>query len=240
MKCIFADLRRAITGRWFLIAVFVSALLLWLSIGPETWGFLDMLQEENMFDLNYFLQNALSGQLGLLLLPALSALPYGAEPLNELHSGAFRSVLFRTGRKTYITGKVLACFTSGLCVQACAFFLLTTLLFVVVLAFGGETLSFLALPQLFPTLFGRMLCGGNFAMMGCTIALITETSSAAMIAPLCIFYALTMIATRFFPENILFSPLAWQSLPLLTLLIGTAVFIILTYITLYWEVQKHV
>ncbi|MEF9878581.1 MAG: hypothetical protein RR975_04060 [Clostridia bacterium] len=240
MKCIFSDFRRAITGRWFLVAIFASALALWLSIGSETWYFFDMLQEGDTPDWASFLQSALSGQIGLLLLPALSALPCGAEALGEIRSGAFRSAIFRTGRKTYIAGQVLACYVSGLLVQLCAFAVLIGFLTIATVAAGGAFMPFAALLELAPPLLGRMLCGGGWALIGCTVALLSETASAAMIAPLCLCYALTMIATRFFPNAAMLNPVNWQHAPLLVLTVAACVLLLATGATLYWEVQKHV
>ena len=44
MKSICYDLRRAITGRWFLAALLASTIALYLSIGQATYGLIDYLK----------------------------------------------------------------------------------------------------------------------------------------------------------------------------------------------------
>lgn len=239
MKCIFLDFRRAITGRWFSAAILASALTLWLSIGSQTWYLFDMIADMEASDWFDLLQSTLSGELALLLLPALSALPYGAQALRELRSGAFRMAIFRSGRRAYIVGHAIICFASGMLVQLCAFVLLSIFLMVGALA-GGSMLSLSVLPELAPLLLGRMLCGGGWALIGCMAALLTDTASAAMIAPLCLCYALTMIATRFFPGVAMLDPIGWQNAPLFLLLPAALLMLLGTSATLHREVQKHV
>ena len=41
------------------------------------------------------------------------------------------------------------------------------------------------------------------------MALMTETTSAAYLAPLCLCYAMVMIGTRFFPDVALLNPTNW-------------------------------
>ncbi len=240
MKCILLDFRRAITGRWFPAAFFASALTLWLSIGSRTWYLFDMMGYMEAPEWVDLLQSALTGDLALLLLPALSSLPYSAQALRELRSGAFRMAVFRAGRRAYIAGHATVCFVSGMLVQLCAFVLLTGFLTAATVAADGPALPLLALPELAPLLLGRMLCGGGWALIGCSAALLTDTASAAMIGPLCLCYTLTMIATRFFPGAAMLDPLRWQGAPLFILLIAALLMLLGTGAALHREVQKHV
>ena len=64
----------------------------------------------------------------------------------------------------------------------------------------------------------------------------TETTSAAYLAPLCLCYAMVMIGTRFFPEAILLNPSNWLTgafWPLLLVLI-----VLMT--ALAWMLRKKV
>lgn len=244
MKCIFSNFRRAITGHWFLIAIFASMLALWASIGSQTWDFFDMLrsagEDGDWVDWSYFLQSSLTGQLGLLLLPALAALPFASEALHELKSGVFRPVLFRTGKTAYIAGQTLGCMVSGMLVQVFAFAGLVLFISFASFFAGGGWIAPQTLTDCLPLLLGRMLCGGGWALVGCILALVTETSSAAMIAPLCLCYALTMIGTRFFPDTVLLSPMNWLTAPLPALALATGTLLAAAYTTLHQEVKKHV
>ena len=243
MKCIFSDFRRAITGRWFLIAIFASMLALWASVGPQSWYVLDALQmaaeDDEWMDWPYFLQSALTGQLGLLLLPALSALPCASEALHELRSGVFRPAIFRTGRAAYIWGQTLSCVVSGMAVQLCAFVGLSLFLNAASRMAGGGWIPMEALGGCLPPLVGRALCGGGWAVIGCIVALITETSSAALIAPLCLCYALTMIGTRFFPNALFLNPVNWPSAPPPALLLALCLLTFSALLILTREVTNH-
>lgn len=244
MKCIFSDFRRALTGRLFLIAIFASMLALWASIGSQTWYFFDMLQsageDGDWVDWSYFLQSALTGQLDLLLLPALAALPFASEALHAFKSGVFRPVLFRTGKAAYIAGQTLSCMVSGMMVQFFAFAGLVLFISFASFFAGGGWISLQALADCLPLLLGRMLCGGGWALTGCILALVTETSSAAIIAPLCLCYALTMIGTRFFPGAVLLSPMNWPTAPFPALALATGTLLIAACATLHQEVKQHV
>ncbi len=243
MKCILSDFRRALAGRWFLIAVFASILALWASVGSQSWYFSDMLQsaaDDGWADLGCFLQSALTGQLGLLLLPALSALPFASEALHELRSGVFRPAIFRTGKADYIAGQTLGCMVSGMLVQLFAFAGLTLFIGAASVIIGGGLLPASALADCLPLLLGRILCGGGWALIGCILALITETSSAAMLAPLCLCYAITMISTRFFPDAALLSPLSWQSAPPSVLALAVIALLLAACAALNREVKRYV
>lgn len=69
----------------------------------------------------------------------------------------------------------------------------------------------------------RALCGGIWAAVGSILALLTESASAATIGPLCLFYALLMVGTRFFPEQPAVNPATWQSAYSPWLILGLAV-----------------
>ena len=79
MKCIFYDFRRAITGRWFLVAFFASVVSLYMSIGDQSYYLMNMLSEMEMYADSFWLDAAsllfqgMQGDFGVMILPALSA-----------------------------------------------------------------------------------------------------------------------------------------------------------------------
>lgn len=215
MKCIIYDFRRAITGRWFLVAFFASVASLYMSIGDQSYYLVNMLSEMEMYEDSFWLDAAtllsqgLQGDFGVMILPALSALPFAAQALQEIRSGAIRPAVFRVGRKGWIAGKLLSTFVSGMLLQMAAAIGLLLVFHLMMLICAG---------QLFPTgdfapvravLLRRTLCGGIWAGAGCLFALVTETTSAACLAPLCLCYAMVMIGTRFFPDRALLNPVNW-------------------------------
>ena len=126
MKCILSDVRRAIAGRWFLAAWIATTAALYLSVGQATYGLIGYLeniewQEEDFwYSLSDLLALGMKGNFGMLTLPALSALPFAAQALHEIKSGAIRPAVFRTGRKNWIIGKAAGCAISGMLLQGAA------------------------------------------------------------------------------------------------------------------------
>lgn len=243
MKCIWDDFRRAITGRWFLIALFASIAALYLSIGSETDSLIDRMKqylelEEEFFypDAAVLLRNGLLGEFGIMTLPALSALPFAGQALQEIRSGAIRPALFRVGRKSWIAGKMLATLFSGILLQLMAVLGLLLILHLLMQIFAGQWFPMGDFGQVWPMFLRRMICGGIWSGVGCLIALMTETASAAYLAPLCLCYAMVMLGTRFFPEATLLNPMNWltgATWPLLAVLAALAFF-------LAWMLRKKV
>lgn len=235
MKCILSDFRRAIAGRWFLAALMATTVALYLSIGQASYGLIGYLesiewQEGNFwYSMSDLLALGMKGDFGMLTLPALSALPFAAQALHEIKSGAIRSAVFRTGRKNWIIGKVAGCAISGMLLQGAAVGLLFLILNGLMYGIAGQWFPWGKGGDFWPLLFNRMLCGGIWAGVGCVIALVTETASAAYLAPLCLCYALMMIGTRFFPDAAMLNPMQWVSG-------ATWILLILLAITLSFQV----
>ena len=49
----------------------------------------------------------------LLVAPVICAFPYGAACIDEVRSGMFKNVLYRTDKASYIQSKAMACMLSG-------------------------------------------------------------------------------------------------------------------------------
>ena len=245
MKCILYDLRRAIAGRWFIAALFATIVALYLSIGPATYSLIDYLesiewQEDNFwYSLSDLLILGMQGDFGVLTLPALSALPFAAQALHEIKSGAIRPAVFRTGRTAWIVGKAAGCTLSGMLLQGAAAGLLTLILNGLMVCVAGQGFPWGETAAFWPMLLRRMLCGGIWAGVGCVIALATETASAAYLAPLCLCYALMMIGTRFFPDMAMLNPMQWVNGTAWLLEIILAVTVFLQAIFLKRGVQKY-
>ena len=213
MKCILYDIRRALTGRWFFIAVAASAAALYMSIGNDTYSLMSNLKDLDNdyfhFTLANLLFQGLIGEFGAMTLPALAALPFAAQPLQEIKSGAIRPAVFRTGRKEWMLGKGIACILAGMFLPLTAAVHLTVILHAIMLIYESRLFPAGDITILLGPLIARMLCGGIWAGVGCIIALLSETAAAAYLSPLCLCYALTMIGTRFFPQIALLNPTNW-------------------------------
>lgn len=242
MKCIYADFRRAITGRWFLAAFLASMAALYLSMGTQSYELLNLLsqvstpEEDFQLDGSAMLLQALQGHFGMLVLPALSALPFAGQALQEMQCGAVRPVIFRVGRNPWIAGKWSATLASGALVQLAAAMGMLLTLQLAMLCCVGMFFPLADWGRLWPLLLRRMLCGGIWAGVGCLAALLTETSAAACFAPLCLCYAMMMIGTRFFPGIVLLNPVSWFTGRAWPLLLALAVLAS----ALNWMLQRKV
>ena len=246
MKCILSDFRRAIAGRWFLAALMATTVALYLSIGQASYGLIGYLesiewQEGNFwYSMSDLLALGMKGDFGMLTLPALSALPFAAQALHEIKSGAIRSAVFRTGRKSWIIGKVAGCAISGMLLQGAAVGLLFLILNGLMRCIAGQWFPWGDPADFWLLLLNRMLCGGIWAGIGCVIALATETASAAYLAPLCLCYALMMIGTRFFPDAMMLNPMQWVNGAAWLLVILLIITIALQALFLKRGAQKYV
>ena len=134
MKCIYYDLRRAIAGRWFLAALIATTTALYLSVGQATYGLIGYLESVEWYEDGFWysvsdlLVLGMKGDFGMLTLPALSTLPFAAQALHEIKSGAIRPAVFRTGRNRWIIGKAAGCVISGMMLQGAAVGLLFLIL----------------------------------------------------------------------------------------------------------------
>lgn len=242
MKCIVDDFRRAITGRWFLVAFFASVVSLYMSIGDQSYYLMNMLSEMEMYEDNFWLEAAslllqgMQGDFGVMILPALSALPFAAQALQEIKSGAIRPAVFRVGRRSWIAGKLLSTFASGMLLQIVAALGLLLVFHLMMLVEAGQLFPMGDFAPVWAVLLRRMLCGGIWAGVGCLIALTTETTSAAYLAPLCLCYAMVMIGTRFFPEATLLNPVNWLSGAFWPLLLA----LLVLSSVLAWALRKKV
>ncbi|MBQ9262952.1 MAG: hypothetical protein IJ189_01935 [Clostridia bacterium] len=246
MKSILYDLRCAIAGRWFLAALIATTAALYLSVGQATYGLIGYLESYELFEDHSFwyamsdlLALGMKGDFGLLTLPALSALPFAAQALHEIKSGAIRPAVFRAGRKNWIIGKVAGCAISGMLLQGAAVGLLFLILNGLMYGIAGQWFPWGEGGDFWLLLFNRMLCGGIWAGVGCVIALATETASAAYLAPLCLCYALMMIGTRFFPDMAMLNPMQWVNGAAWLLVILLIITIALQILFLKRGVQKY-
>lgn len=240
MKCIGLDLRRALAGRWFWAAAAAMLIALWLSVGDQTYYLMDSLDMGYAPDFAGMFRSALTGQVGMLTLPALSALPFAAQALGELRSGAARNAVFRAGRRAYTAGHTLACAASGALAQAAAFTALYAVLSGIAVLGGAGMAPLSAVAEALPLLLGRMLCGGLWACAGCAVALLTQTASAAYIAPLCLCYTLMMVGTRFFPDQAWLNPMNWPGARGAWLALACAGAFLIALAALQREVRRYV
>lgn len=213
IRSITYDIRRAILSRTFVMAFLATLASMMLSLGNAAGELQYFIEEGLPPDWTTLAQNAMTGHFSVLWLPMLSALPFAGVPISEMQSHAARYAIFRTGRATYIAGKVSACLIGGAGVHFCA---------VLVLLTGFTGLSFLKAETALPPeavdlmlvfLYSRTIFGALWSCVGCFFSVLSKSGGAALIMPVCICYSIMMIGTRFFPDVPQMNPLTWLNEP---------------------------
>lgn len=233
MSCILEDLKRALFSRNFLLALLASLSTMVLSFGTAASSLSYFVLEGHPPDWLTLIQNASYGEFSTLWLPALSAIPFAVVPAMELRTKAMRMAVFRTGINTYTMGKCIACLLGGIVLQAVAGIILfggLTTISVIRQGFGLQ--ADVTASLLFFSL-ARMICGGIWACTGAFFALLSSTSSAAYLAPVCICYTLVLLVSRFVPQHEWLSPVHWLNQPSyigLLLLLFACIFSLVVYL----------
>lgn len=211
LRALRVDLSKTLLSRWFVIVLSATLFSLWLSVARELRYLPDMLMYNDEPNWAGFLIQATQGSFAALTLPAFSALPGAGLALLELQTGAARSGIFRSSWRPYVFSKTISVLLSGMAVQAGAMLALTTVMQGIRLYALGQLIPLNMLTEAASPLLARVISGGIWAGVGSLLALLTSTSSAATVGPLCLYYALMMVGTRFFPTIPAINPLEWLS-----------------------------
>lgn len=208
-----SDIRRALTGRGFLVGVIGMVLVIGLSSMQsviEAARSTEPLQ--NGFHAQLIL-TALSADWVTLAIPILCALPFTAAFVDDVKSGYIKPYLHRAGMKRYIRGKLTACGLSGG----------LALLFGILLTYGLSALVFtpaeLALteemtaqPYLAQVLLASVtlfLSGALWSLVGFTFAALTMSKYMAYASPFIIYYVLIILHERYFENLYVLYPKEW-------------------------------
>ena len=212
---ILADFRHALKSFWFSIAVLAAIVGFWLDLGTDAF----LLLRGGGVDPMDLLRKALSGAGSVISLPLLASLPCAASAWQELNAGAARLAVFRCGRFSYISGKLIAVLTMAALAQVIGLMIFLGILLMIC------PVADTPFPGL--ALLARLLTAMFFSAVGGAGALIAKDAVSAYAIPIALCFALSMISSRFFISVRLANPLNWlkgdpQAIGLLILLIISA------------------
>ena len=210
-----SDIKRALTGRGFLIGVIGMVLVIGLS---SMESIIEAARSTEPLQNGYHAQlilTALSTDWVTLGIPILCSLPFTAAFVDDVKSGYIKPYLHRAGLKQYIRGKLTACGLSG------GLVLLTGIL----LAYGLSALVFtpaelaltkeeVAQPYLAKVLlasFTLFLSGALWSLVGFTFAALTMSKYMAYASPFIIYYVLIILHERYFEKLYVLYPKEWLS-----------------------------
>lgn len=205
MKAVTCELYRMLRGRWFWLTVLGTAVCLWLGLGSNSWEMIRHGYFGN--EILELLKTALTGQSSVLLLPALAALPAANNALNEIRCGAMRMRVFRVGRRHYRVGKLAVCTLGAMLSQLLGMMLFYGVLWAMYAAHGVANV--IALTSILSMITARLLAAGAYACLGAMIALWTDASASAYVAPMAACFTLKLLGSRFFIDVPYVDPSDW-------------------------------
>lgn len=210
---IFSNIRQAILSKICLISIIGFAVVIFVaSIEVIT----ESLRSEELLANGFhatLITTALSSEAITLALPIICALPYTTSFIDDIKSGFIKEYLPRTTVKSYLLGKILACYLSGGLVIVCGIFL----------AYGISALIFApmeaaleidaAAPQYFSELAGKCLpfffTGGFLSILGMLIATLTNSKYMAYASPFIVYYVLIILKERYLDSLYVIYPKEW-------------------------------
>ena len=173
----------------------------------------------------------------LVSLTLLCTLIQSSSCIDERKCGFLKSLLPRTGYRTYIIGKLLSAIVAG----GLAAIFGTALSYLFLCAFIGRFESGIEMGQTISILFSnsfRIFClGALWSVMGMTAALIFSSRYLAWSFPFLFYYMLEIFVRRFAPQLTILAPGTWgitntSYIPILVLLTSIS--------TLYiWKIKKN-
>ena len=208
-----SDIRRALTGRGFIVGLVGMALVIGLaSMESIIQAARSTEPLQNGFHAQLIL-SALSSDWVTLAIPILCALPFTTAFVDDVKSGFIKPYLHRAGLVRYIRGKLTACALSGG----------LALLAGILLAYGLSALVFtpaeLALketetaqPYLAKVLLASVtlfFSGALWSLVGFTFAAMTMSRYMAYASPFIIYYVLIILHERYFENLYVLYPKEW-------------------------------
>lgn len=208
-------LHQAFTGISFFLAF--GGMLLVLTVG----GFFDVwsaFQEYKKGLLDYgihftILQTALKSDAVRFFLPIFSTFPFAASFLEDVESGFIKNYLPRTGRRHYITGKILATGISGGMVSVAGIGIYYIVLQLILLPMEKK-----AAVEMIGMTYGNdvyrgcvlFFCVGMlFSLLGMLFSVLTSSKYMAYASPFVLEYTLIILHERYLKELYMINPKEW-------------------------------
>lgn len=157
---------------------------------------------------------ALYSEAFTFILPIACTLVASASYLEDLQSGVLRYVMLRTTKKSYCWSKVINCALFGMLVIFIAFLLMLVVFFAVFFPNHGEmqylkTLDIPYLPQFFQRVVLLGLNGSFYALLGGTVATVTNNKYMAYAAPFIFYYVISTMLGAYFTDVYIINPKEW-------------------------------
>lgn len=208
-----SDIRRALTGRGFIIGIIGTVIVIGLSS-------LDSIIEaarsaaplQNGFHAQ-LVMTALKSDWVTLAIPIVCALPFTAAFVDDVKSGFIKQYVHRSGVRQYIKGKLIACGLSGglvLFFGIVTAYVLSSLVFTpmeMALREGETAQPYIA--QLLMVCATLFFSGAFWSLTGFTFAAETQSRYMAYASPFILYYILIILHERYFENLYVLYPKEW-------------------------------
>lgn len=208
-----SDIKRALTGHGFIISGLGLMLVIMLS---SVDSIAEAARSAVPLPNGYHAQiifNALSSDGFTLALPILCALPYTTAFVDDIKSGYIKLHLHRSGVRSYIQGKLIACALSGgfamllgiLVAYGVCFLSFTPL----EVALGKDEIAQPYFAQLLLKAATLLLSGAFWSLVGFTFSAGTQSKYMAYASPFILYYVLIILHERYFEDLYVLYPKEW-------------------------------
>jgi len=210
-----SDIKRALCSKGFLFGI-VSMVLMMLITSLSS--ILPKIQSGVILPNGYhgkLILDALISNDVTLALPILCTLPFTAAFVDDIKSGFIKQYLPRSGVKSYIKGKLIACGLSGGLVLFLGIMIsygLSSLIFTPMeLALAKNAVEEPYFAQVLMSAATIFLSGAFWSLVGFTFAALTMSKYMAYASPFILYYVLIILNERYFEKLYVFYPKEWLS-----------------------------
>ena len=208
-----SDIRRALTGKGFIIGIAGMVLVIALS---SLESIINAARSTTPLQNGYHAQlimDALKSDWVTLALPILCALPFTAAFVDDVKSGFIKQYLHRCSIKSYIKGKLIACGLSGglvLLFGILIAYILSSLVFTPMeMALGEGTAAQPYFAQLLMVSATLFFSGAFWSLIGFTFSAATQSRYMAYASPFILYYVLIILHERYFENLYVLYPKEW-------------------------------
>lgn len=213
MKAVSAELKRALTGRAFILTLLGACLCVLAGAFSEVFkifgqGICSLGEHRTVF------LRALDGDVMLFAVPILAAIPFSASFANDVRSGFTKSYLTRTNVNGYLSGKGIGVSLSGGLSIALGMLLAYVALFLLIspCEYVGDQPPYPVIPKILTKLFLFFLSGCFWAEIGLIASSLTLNVHLAYAFPFIAYYLLIILQERYLRGEFMLNPKNWLTL----------------------------
>ena len=213
MKTVIAEIKRALFGRGFVIALLGAAVCVLAGAFSEVFRVIDMGVCQLGYHRTVFLR-ALESEIILFTVPILAALPFAASFADDVRTGFLKSYLTRTSVGRYLTGKGLGTILSGGLALGLGLVIAYIILFLILSPFEytGSAAAVGVMPRIFTRLLLFFLSGCFWAGVGLIASALSLNVYLAYAFPFISYYLLIILQERYLRTEFMLNPRNWLTL----------------------------